>query len=79
MEYFNILMSIFLVLTNSVIFDSHACLANKELPSNPIVINTWNFKSAGEAAWKVLQHPDSSALDAVQGMTQTNFQIIYSS
>ena len=77
MEYFNILTSIFLVLTNSVIFDSYACLANNGLPLNPIVINTWNFKSAGEAAWNVLQHPDSSALDAIQGMTQTNFKTIY--
>ena len=64
----NVLMATLLLLTNSIFFTSYACLASKESPITPIVINTWNFKSAGEAAWKVLQQSDSSALDAVQGM-----------
>ena len=51
---------------------SFACLANKKSAVKPIVINTWNFKSAGEAAWAVLQRPGSSALDAVQGKKHKN-------
>ena len=44
-----------------------ACLANKALPVKPIVIGTWGFKAAGDAALKVLQQ-SGSALDATQGI-----------
>ena len=67
----NIILAVpgLLFLSNFLQLTSYACLAKKPSnPIHPIVINTWNFKSAGEEAWRVLQEPDASALDAVQGI-----------
>ena len=46
---------------------SSACFANQAEPVKPIVIGTWGFKTAGEAALEVLQQ-SGSALDAIQGI-----------
>ena len=62
-----ILTYLILLLTHPLFFASNACLANKDSTINAIVVNTWNFESAGEAAWDILKHPDASAIDAVQG------------
>ena len=71
MEHFNLLILRLLFLTNFLQFTSYACFAKRQTnPTHQIVINTWNFKSAGEEAWRVLQMANSSALDAVQGRFQ---------
>ena len=46
---------------------SSACFANPNGPVKPIVIGTWGFKTAGDAALEVLQQ-SGSALDAIQGI-----------
>ena len=69
MRHFNLFILRLLFLTNFLQFNSYACFATKQTNSiQPIVINTWNFKSAGEEAWRVLQKEGSSALDSVQGI-----------
>ena len=68
-----ILTYLILLLTHPLFFASNACLANKDSTINAIVVNTWNFKSAGEAAWDILKHPDASAIDAVQGRCYDRF------
>ena len=69
MKHFNIFIIGISFLTNFLQFNSYAFFATKQTnPIQPIVINTWNFKSAGEEAWRVLQKEGSSALDSVQGI-----------
>ena len=72
MENLNMAVVWVLFLSNFLQLTPYACLAKKSSnPSHPIVINTWNFQSAGEEAWRVLQEPGASALDAVQGIRLT--------
>ena len=68
-----ILTYLILLFTHPLFFASNACLANKDSTINAIVVNTWNFNSAGEAAWDILKHPDASAIDAVQGRCYDRF------
>ena len=46
---------------------SSVCFADQKVIVKPIVIGTWGFKTAGDAALKVLQQ-SGSALDAIQGI-----------